>query len=124
MIVRLMFAALTTVALIGGCSSDTQKPLDLGSADANQIGQLIDEINEAKGNPKRLAALWAAKVQVPDAKKFTFFDYSLGGRPRVNGDSATCVVRIDDSRTGETSQKEWTFVKQGNEWKIQDAPLP
>jgi hypothetical protein len=124
MMVRLKLVTLAIVILLGGCRSDAQKPLDLGSADANQIGQLIDEINEAKGNPKKLAALWAGNSQVPDARKLNAFDYSLGGRPRVHGDTATCAVRIDDSRTGETTQKEWSFVKQGNEWKIQNAPLP
>jgi hypothetical protein len=115
-----------TLALLTGCGSGdaTNKGLDLGSVDANQIGELIDAINEAKGNPKRLATIFAAGTKAPDAKKLNAYDYSLGGKPSVNGDTATCSVRIDHSQSGETSQKEWTFVKQSDGWKIKDAPLP
>jgi hypothetical protein len=114
------------ILLLGGCGSSqtAHSPLDLGGADANQIGELIDMANEAKGNSVKMNAIFAKGIQPPDPQRFNQYEYSLGGKPSVSGDTAKCTVRIDNCKSGEVSHKEWTFVKEGDGWKIQDALLP
>lgn len=118
---------LTVLALLLqllGCKSEsTPQALDLGGADANQIGVLIDELNDARGDAKKLTKLFAPGSAIPEVKKFSQYDYSLAGKPSVSGDSATCSVRLDHVK-GDKVEKEWTFVKVGDQWKVKAAVMP
>jgi hypothetical protein len=109
-----------------GCGSPTVQTsgLDLGGPDANQIADLVDDINEAKGNVKKTTELFAPGVR-PNTKKLAQFDYSIVGKPTVTESTATCKVRADKSGSGEkVGELDWSFVKEGDKWKIKSAPLP
>lgn len=110
--------------LIGCGGRDSEGRLDLGGEDANKVGVVIDEVNDAKGNPKRLAALFAKGATLPDTKKINPYGFFLSGKPSVSGAEATCKVRIEGADGSLAGEKDWVFVKEGDAWKIKSAPLP
>jgi hypothetical protein len=121
---------LPAVGLLGllalGCgpSAPPTGGLDMGGPDANKVATLVEDMNEAKGDAKKTAALFVAGVR-PETKKLAQFDYSIVGKPVINGTDATCKVRADKAPTGEKAgEVEWAFVKEGDKWKIKSAPLP
>ena len=43
----------------------------------------------------------------------------------ISGETATAKVTLKDEQKGTDSvDQEWTFVKDGNAWKIKSAQLP
>ena len=124
---RITVCAVLLALLASGCGSapsDSKTGLDLGGADASAVAALVEDMNDAKGNPKKLATLFA-KGAAPDAKRFNAYELSIVGKPAVNGSEATCKVRADDAKTSATKgETEWSFVKEGDKWKIKAAPLP
>lgn len=106
----------------GSSPSDTKTGLDLGGADATAVATLVEDLNDAKGNPKKIAGMFA-KGAAPDAKKFNPFDYYIVGKPTVTGTDATCKIRLD-AKGATKGEQEWSFVKEGDKWKIKAAPLP
>jgi hypothetical protein len=117
-------AALLALAACGCGSSptDNKTGLDLGGADATAVATLVEDMNDAKGNPKKIAGLFV-KEAAPDAKKFNAYDYYIVGKPTMTGTDARCKVRIDTNGATKGEQ-EWSFVKEGDKWKIKAAPLP
>lgn len=125
---RLMLRWITiclalAVLLAVGCGGRSSVP-DMGGEDGKKIAALIEDLNDAAGVAKKMAPLFASSVR-PEPVKFGRYSYSVVGRPSVNGDSATCQVRIDTLAGGENKgEQQWTFSRQGGEWKITAAPLP
>ncbi len=113
-------------ACLLGCGGDADsKPLDMGGADGDQISSLIEEVNEAVGNPKKLEALFVKGSKPADSKKMTKCSFSIVGKPSVSGSTGTAKVRIDPAGGGQTlGEPEWSFEKDGDTWKIKSAPLP
>ncbi len=106
----------------GSSPSDSKAGLDLGGADATAVATLVEDMNDAKGNAKKVAAMFV-KGAAPDAKKFNSYDFYIVGKPTVTGTDATCKVRVDAAK-GTKGEQDWTFVKEGDKWKIKAAPLP
>ncbi len=129
--IRVLSAFLAAVALAGcgGGSDGKMKPLDMGGEDGTKISTLIEDLNEAKGTPKKFNALFA-KGSAPapaDAKKFAPYSFYIatGTKPTASGDEGTAKVSIhDDKQAKEVAQKDWAFIKDGNAWKIKSAQLP
>jgi hypothetical protein len=117
-------AALLSLACgCGGSSTtDNKTGLDLGGADASAVATLVEDMNDAKGNAKKVAGIFV-KGAAPDAKKFNSYDYYIVGKPAVTGSDATCKVRLD-AKGATKGEQEWSFVKEGDKWKIKAAPLP
>jgi hypothetical protein len=96
----------------------------MGGADGTAVAQLVEELNENVGSPKRFADSFA-KGAAGDAKRFAGLSFYLIGKPAVSGPEATAKVSVrrlkDESEAGQT---DWTFVKEGDLWKIKSAPLP
>ncbi len=61
-----------------------------------------------------------------DFKRYGQFSYwTDAGGPKISGDTATMMVTVRNEHTGEDAGKaEWTFVKEGSDWKVKLAPLP
>jgi hypothetical protein len=106
---------------LAGCSS-TPKPPDYGSDDGKAIALLIEEVNDCKADGKRLAQLFAEPVK--DLKKYDPYNYDLSGKPVVSGETATAKLKVRADDGTEKGTTDWTFVKAGDKWKIQSAPLP
>ncbi len=110
-----------------GCGGE--HPGDVPVAgDARAISDLVEELNEARMDLKKATSLFA-KQATPEKtafKKYAPFSYWANvGKPIIDGDSATLKVAIRDEKTGDDAgQFDWSFVKEGEGWKIQSAPLP
>jgi hypothetical protein len=110
--------------LATGCGGSSPTSIDLGGEDGREIAVLVEDLNDAKGNPKKTAGLFAAGAKPPDPKKLNQYEFSIVGKPSVSGESATCKVRVDNAKGETAGEPEWSFVKDGGKWKIKDAPLP
>lgn len=119
----LMILGLSFCFLLG-CKDKNPGP-DMGGTDGKQIALLVDEINEAAGDRQKVKALFKTGTPLPDAQKLTEYNFSIVGKPSVFGSSATAKVRIDNSSKGQKmTELEWSFEKEGETWKITNAPLP
>ncbi len=118
--------ALVCLIAITGCGGDSGgQPLDMGGEDGTKIATLLEDVNDAVGNPKKLDTLFAKGVKPADPKKFAKNSYSIVGKPSVSGTTATAKVRVDPAGGGTTlGEVEWTFEKDGDKWKIKNAPIP
>ena len=123
-LVLLLFAILPVAAL--GCRHSTQGP-NYGGQDGNKIARLVDQMNDESNTIPKLKAAFASGTTIgkKDLKTFPRYRYEIKGAPSVNGDSATATVEVSEqTRSDGGSEKEWTFVKEGADWKIKSAPLP
>ena len=117
-----LIAGLSAVAPTGCGSSATPPPFDAGSEDGNQLAKLLDDFNEAKYSQAKLKPLFAGPLPA-HWKKYDPYACQLDGKPSVAGDAATAKValRHDD---GTQKSAEWSFAKDGGQWKVKAAPLP
>jgi hypothetical protein len=114
-----------TLALLTGCGGTDGKPLDMGGEDGSKISAVIEDVNDAVGNPKKLDTLFVKGAKPADPKKFAKCGYTIVGKPTVSGTTATAKVRIDPAGGGQSlGEQEWSFEKDGDKWKIKSAPLP
>jgi hypothetical protein len=107
-----------------GCGGDSNGRPTSGSGDTVRINSLVLEFTDVGGVPafnRYFAA--GSKMTDKDLKKFSQFSYKLDGTPAVSGDTATAKVKVLKD-TQELSTQEWSFVKEGDAWKIKNAPLP
>ena len=125
---RVLIVAISVVLFssLSGCGepSVSTKPIDMGGEAGSKIAILIENLADAKTNSRNLNALLAQGVKVDDPKKFAKCEYYVVGKPIVNGDEATCTVRVDDNNGAKIGEVVWTFSKQGDAWKIKSCPLP
>ena len=121
------FAASTGCWLVwlAGCQSSTPV-VDVGSEDGQQIVALIDSLSDEAHDRTKLKSAFSSdcKLSPREMGRYTRYQYAFKGRPQINGNTATCTVVLTPITTGEDVEKEWSFVKEGSQWKIQSAPLP
>ena len=115
--------ALLALASCGGPGGT-----DYGGADGKLVADLIYGLDDTLQNPKSFTAAVtkeaAAKIAA-EVSRYRGLTYSVVGKPVVNGEAATAQVAMEQTFTGKKlGEKEWTFVKQGDGWRIQSAPLP
>lgn len=120
---HMMWAAFLTLFVLGCDGAGTPKGPDMGSEDGLKVAGLIDELNDAVGNPRKIAALFATGGKLPDATRTKGLSFSVVNKPAVAGADATCKVRVDRGG-GKLGEQDWSFVKEGDKWKIKSAPLP
>jgi hypothetical protein len=121
-LILLLFLGLTL-----GCGDASPKPPDLGGEDGKQIAQLVEQLNDDSGSPAKLKATFATGTPPSKAEiqKFPLYRYDLKGKPEVSGTSATAKIDVILNSSSESKgEMEWTFVKEGDKWKIKTAPLP
>jgi tetrahydromethanopterin S-methyltransferase subunit H len=113
-----------TLAAAVGCDSKP-KTEQVFSGDAQGVALLIEEMNDARGNPKRANTLFVKGSVPANLRKYVSFAFYIVGKPQVNGAEATAEVSVQSEREGkEVGKQTWTFVKDGEAWKIKSAPLP
>jgi hypothetical protein len=117
---RRLFIPVLLVGL-AGCGGSS-KPLDLGGEEGTKIGQLLEELNDAIDQPKKLKGLLAAGATVPSAKSLGGLQFYIKGKPSVQGSEGTCKVLVSSPK-GE-KEVDWSFLKAGDSWKIKDFKLP
>lgn len=105
-----------------GCTRVTPVQ-DFGGEEGKQIADLIDELNDFKSTDEKIVPNFASNTRIPSSADLSRFDYSILGQPQVDGDSATCNIRLDHLDGTPASEKEWRFKKVGGSWKLETAPL-
>lgn len=119
-------ASIFLFGSLSGCGSPSAstKPLDMGGEDGSKIAALIEDLADTKTNSRKLNAMLANGTKIEDQKKFAKYEFYVVGKPTVNGMEATCMIRVEDGGGTKLGEKEWTFGKQGDAWKIKSCPLP
>jgi hypothetical protein len=122
--------ALLTIAVaatLAGCDSRPAVPT-YGGPDGQRIARRVSDFNDDVSNPKKMAASFATgalPAKPAETKRYSSYMYQLAGDPSVSGATATAPVKLREHRSGEErGPLEWTFVKEGDAWKIKSAPLP
>src|SRR5262245_60639250 len=114
---------LTVVALLlAGCSAtSTDRGPSYGGEDGKKIARRVDALIDDRSSHPRMSKHFA-KGAAPDARqwpKYAPYAFEVVGDPSISGTTATAKVRIvQDSDRKEVGQVEWSFVKEGEDWKI------
>jgi hypothetical protein len=108
-----------------GCSGSTAQPPD-AKDDGAQVAALVDRMNDESNTTTRLKESFATGTPIDkkQAQKYPQYRYELKGTATVSGATATATVTIEKHAGGNPTEKEWTFVKEGDKWKIKSAPMP
>lgn len=118
--IRLIPAALA-LALAGcGSGGDPKAP----QQDAEAIAGLVADAAEKCSAPQPAKELFVTPPDRAALKRYAALTYEADGRPSVDGASATVPVKVFDTAGRELGRVEWTFVKDGERWKLESAPLP
>ncbi|MCI0704614.1 MAG: hypothetical protein L0241_26455 [Planctomycetia bacterium] len=120
----LMFLFLGVVL---GCGDSSPQPPEMGGEDGKQIAELVEQLNDDSTSAAKLKAAFATGTTLSKAElsKFPLYRYDLKGMPHVSGTSATAKIDVILNLSSESKgEKDWTFVKEGDKWKIKSAPLP
>lgn len=115
---------LIALACSAGCSSNTPSSVDMGGVDGTKVAVVVEELNEAKGDDKKMAIMFVTKPTPADAKKFNQLSFYVNGKPTISGATATCKVSIEKQDGTSQGVQEWTFEKVESNWKLKSAPLP
>jgi hypothetical protein len=112
--------ALAALAFLAGCRASSN---DAGGlAEGDQVRQFVRSMD---GKSKFLADRFA-KGSAPaagDLAKYGKYKYRVDGNPSISGESATAKIKLLDDKDQQVGTAEWTFVKEGGQWKIKTAPL-
>lgn len=106
-----------------GCGSRAE-PGDQTAAEA--ITGLIADAPD-KASSAQAAQQYFAEGAIPSPatrKRYPAYTFEVAGKPTVRGDTATVEVRVQDQDGRAAGQVRWSFVKQGDQWRVKEAPLP
>jgi hypothetical protein len=119
-------SGLVLALLIAGCSSSGAPAPSGPGDDGKLIADLIEQMNDDGGRDRQLKTMFAAGSPAgkAEARAFQQYRFDLKGKPNVSGTTATATVVLEKHKGGTPAEKEWAFVKEGDKWKIKDAPLP
>lgn len=106
---------------VAGCGN-ASRPLDLGGEDGTNIGNLLENLNDAIDQPKKLKALVAEGAKLPSTKALGGLQFYIKGKPSLQGSEGSCKVLVS-SANGD-KEVDWSFVKTGDSWKIKELKLP
>ena len=115
-------AAACLIPPLCGCGSSTP---EFGSA-PDEVVQLVEGIPDATRSPQAFASIFSTATPPNEMQRRQFVQYTFVARAAsVSGDEAAVKVELRNRTTGDTvGEVEWTAVKEGNYWKLKDAPLP
>ncbi len=109
--------------LIAGCGG--AQGVDMGGPDGKLISDAIENLNDNVNSAAKLTKSFAKGSPVPTVKKMNGMGFYVVGKPKVTGEEATCKIRIEKLLDGKAvGESDWTFVKEGADWKIKTAPIP
>jgi hypothetical protein len=122
-----LLLVLGTVAFVvwGGGSDAGASPTS--DPDRFQIEQTVGRFEDAANSKTGMKGVFAADALPTGAaaRAYQKYGYRTAGRIDVSGSTATVPVSITDAKSGaEVAKNDWTFVKEGDAWKIKSAPLP
>ena len=96
--------------------------------DTAVLRNLVTQMGDASRGSDSFKAFFAKDAAVPaDAErvKYSSLYFNSVGDASIKGDSAVVKVRVtNDESSTPLGQVDWTFVKEGEQWKLKSAPLP
>lgn len=116
----LLFATLGCTLL--GCSKSAPT-LNVGGEEGGKVVSVIEELNEAKGDDKKMAGSFVSKDVAPKSKELNLYAFYVKGTPKIEGESAKCSVAVEKNDGTPVGDFEWELEKKGDVWKIKKAPL-
>jgi hypothetical protein len=116
----LFFATLGCTQL--GCSQSAPT-LNVGGEEGGKVVSVIEELNEAKGDDKKMAGSFVSKDVAPKSKELNLYAFYVTGTPKIEGESAKCNVAVEKNDGTPVGDFEWELEKKGDTWKIKKAPL-
>ncbi len=86
----------------------------------------VDDFSQTPRELKVIPRLFAPGCEPSDETLSRYADFRYEGKPPVlSGDSATLIVVVKRSKTGETvGEVQWSMAKVNGKWKLKEAPLP
>ena len=123
-----MLRALLSLSLVVGslavmgCGGDEGG----GTVDITPYGELIILVSDTAARGKKpFAELFAEGVTVSEAdrKKYAQLSYSVESAT-TDGSAAQLKISIYDIEGNDKGIVDWVAVKEGDKWKLKDAPLP
>lgn len=135
---RISISILTLCMVIGPCllsgCGDAPTP---GQEEDQQVATVVSGVNDAAGDEETFKSLFVSGNAPEDRSKYFSSAIEVVGTPEVTGDTAKAVVKISqgssesEGKNSDPKAKDvgsgevtWTLKKEGETWKIQDAPLP
>jgi len=97
-----------------------------GTVDIKPYEALIIEVADtASRGKKAFATLFADGVTVPDSdrKKYANYGFSVDSAT-ADGNTAHLKILVVDIDGNDKGTVNWVAVKQGDKWKLKEAPLP
>jgi hypothetical protein len=114
-------ACLVTVAF--GCSQTE----DYDASETGKVSILVSEVADASARDQSFLALFAATAN-PDKKlrpQYARFTFRPVDAPLLERGRATIKVLVRHARNdADAGEVEWTAIKEGDSWKLDQAPLP
>lgn len=115
------FCAAAAACLIG-CGKD-KPPV---ATDAHKIAGLVSGVSDASRSPDSFERLFVDGA-APDAKerpRYAQYSFELKSTA-AEGDRVIATVVAREAKTGSVvGELQWTMVRQGDQYKLQSAPLP
>jgi len=96
----------------------------MGGEEGTKVAVLVEELNEVKGDAKKMEPFFVSNPSAADAKKFNTMSFYIKSKPAINGTTATCNVQIEKQDGTPLGDSEWSFEKVADGWKIKSAPFP
>lgn len=121
------------ISFLSGCGGSVEMP---GTDEASQVSAVLTGVNDAAGDESAFQSIFVGGAAPEDRAKYYSAKIELVGTPNISGDQAEVKVKIsqgaaeteggDGPEAEDVSEGEvtWTLQKEGDAWKIKDAPLP
>ncbi|MFQ3594105.1 MAG: ABC transporter substrate-binding protein, partial [Gemmataceae bacterium] len=74
-------------------------------------------------DPQKFSSYFVSRTAKKNTE-YAKYMFDVKGSPSIQGDQATAQVAVRQDNGKDKGEVQWTFVKEGNTWKIKDAPLP
>ena len=116
-----LLVALGLLAMLG-CAGSSDSVKDDDSSSVRMFLESYEDFREPRFIGRHFAKGKApAKNELANYAKYSL---EVVGTPRVQGTTATAQVKLLDAKGNEVATKEWTLIKDGLAWKLENAPLP
>lgn len=135
-VTRLVPVAVLSMLVAGGCGGPEHTA---GSTEAEEVAAVVTGINDVVEDQEAFQQLFVSGSAPEDPSAYGQYGYEVVGMPEISGDQATVNMKVFGGMAGSQSgdsaenseggaQQEgevtWTLQKEGESWKIKDAPLP
>ena len=126
-----IYILLGICLLTSGCSEELP-----GKDESTQVAAVVTAVNDAAGSETTFKELFVGGNAPEERTKYFSAIIEPVGTPEVSGNEATFKIKVsqgaaeEEGRGAQESEEissgevTWTLQKEGETWKLKDAPLP